>query len=257
MRRFSGILFFGLLWAGIFAITVYAQQTGAPTMPVANGSAPASADIAILFAPLLAASTGIERLLEMFWNWFEALFINFIAFVAMGWEWMHWMREEIEVASQSINQLAAQLAELRRTEPPAARAAQESQLVEQLRQAEEKLRATQEHLRDVLISDRYRSIKQALSVLVGIALGLIVAAAADLRMFHVLGIAGVPSGVDVVVSGLVIGTGSGPVHSLVGILQQGKETVEQASSLLRGRSQLTQSEVAARSSASCDSTPTR
>ena len=256
MRRFSGVLLLGLFWVGVFAITAYAQKNGGAA-PVANNAAPASADIAILFAPIVAASTGIERLLEMFWNWFEALFTNFIAFVAMGWEWMRWVREEIEMASQSINELASQLAQLRRTDVTPARAAQESVLLEKLRLAEEELNAAHAHLRSVLKSDRYRSIKQAISVLAGVALGLIVAAAADLRMFHLLGIAGVPNGVDVAVSGLVIGTGSGPVHSLIGILQQSKETVEQASSLLRGRSQLTQTEVAARSGAPCDDAPTR
>jgi hypothetical protein len=252
MRRFSGILFFGLLWLGLYAATAYAQQ-GATTTPDTAGAA----SITVLFAPLLAASTGIERLLEMFWNWFEALFVNFIAFVAMGWEWTRWAREEVELTTQAINTLATQLAQLRRAPATPARVSQEVEIINKLRTAEEGLRTAQEHLRGVLKSDRYRGIKQALSVLAGIALGMIVSAAANLKMFALLGISGVPAGADVIVTGLVIGTGAGPVHSLVGILQQGKETIEQTSALLKGRSQLTQSELTTRAnSTTCNTPPT-
>jgi hypothetical protein len=45
-------------------------------------------------------------------------------------------------------------------------------------------------------------------------------------MFAMLGIAVVPAQIDVLITGLVIGSGSYPVHSLVGILQQGKGAVD-------------------------------
>ena len=83
MRRFSGVLLLGLFWVGVFAITAYAQKNGGAA-PVANNAAPASADIAILFAPVVAASTGIERLLEMFWNWFGCvLVLSTVGFVVL------------------------------------------------------------------------------------------------------------------------------------------------------------------------------
>ncbi len=47
-----------------------------------------------------------------------------------------------------------------------------------------------------------------------------------------LGIGSVPARVDVFITGLVIGTGSYPVHSLVGILQQTKETLDGAKGYL-------------------------
>jgi hypothetical protein len=47
-------------------------------------------------------------------------------------------------------------------------------------------------------------------------------------MFALLGIAAVPERFDVFITGLVIGSGSYPVHSLVGILQQGKDTLDSA-----------------------------
>ena len=45
-------------------------------------------------------------------------------------------------------------------------------------------------------------------------------------MFAMLGIGVVSPQIDVLITGLVIGSGSYPVHSLVGILQQGKSTVD-------------------------------
>ena len=57
-------------------------------------------------------------------------------------------------------------------------------------------------------------------------LGVIVAALSQLQMFAMLGIGLVPARIDVLITGLVIGSGAYPVHSLVGILQQGKDTLD-------------------------------
>src|SRR5687767_15405518 len=56
-------------------------------------------------------------------------------------------------------------------------------------------------------------------------LGVIIAALAQLQMFALLGVSTVPARFDVLITGLIIGSGSYPVHSLVGILQQGKDTL--------------------------------
>jgi hypothetical protein len=47
-------------------------------------------------------------------------------------------------------------------------------------------------------------------------------------MFALLGIGTIPARFDVFITGLVIGSGSYPVHSLVGILQQGKDALDSA-----------------------------
>jgi hypothetical protein len=41
---------------------------------------------------------------------------------------------------------------------------------------------------------------------------------------------------DVAITGVVIGTGSAPVHSLIGILQNTKEAIDQVRALAQGRS---------------------
>jgi hypothetical protein len=55
-------------------------------------------------------------------------------------------------------------------------------------------------------------------------------------MFAMLGIGAVPARVDVLITGLVIGSGSYPVHSLVGLLQQAKDTLDSTQSYLKARS---------------------
>ena len=56
-------------------------------------------------------------------------------------------------------------------------------------------------------------------------LGLIVAIISDSGILEALQI-GVPRILDMIVTGFVIGAGSGPMHSLMGILQGTKNTLE-------------------------------
>ena len=56
--------------------------------------------------------------------------------------------------------------------------------------------------------------------------GVVIATLGQIQMFAMLGVGGVPARIDVLVTGLIIGSGAYPVHSLVGILQQGKDTLD-------------------------------
>jgi len=78
----------------------------------------------------------------------------------------------------------------------------------------------------VTSSDSYIRAKASASIIVGLMLGVIIAGLGQLQMFAMLGIGTVPARIDVLITGLIIGSGSYPVHSLVGILQQGKDTLD-------------------------------
>ena len=56
--------------------------------------------------------------------------------------------------------------------------------------------------------------------------GVIVAAVGQIQMFALLGVTAISPRFDVLITGFVIGSGSYPVHSLVGILQQSKDTLD-------------------------------
>jgi len=92
--------------------------------------------------------------------------------------------------------------------------------------AQARLADAESNLSDITSSDGYISAKAAASIIVGLMLGVIIAAIGQLQMFAMLGIDAVPAKFDVFVTGLVIGSGSYPVHSLVGILQQTKGTLD-------------------------------
>ena len=91
---------------------------------------------------------------------------------------------------------------------------------------QQRLEDAEENLAAVTSSDSYVSAKAAASIIVGLMLGVIIAALGQLQMFAMLGVGGVPARIDVLITGLIIGSGAYPVHSLVGILQQGKDTLD-------------------------------
>ena len=92
--------------------------------------------------------------------------------------------------------------------------------------AQQRLQAAEDNLADATSSDGYRGIKAAASIVLGLMLGVIVAQLGALQMFALMGVTAVPTKIDIFITGLVIGSGAYPVHSLVGILQQGKDTLD-------------------------------
>jgi len=242
MKRLALALLFGLALILTATLIANAQETGEAT--VIEVGTPTLTGIALLFAPLAAAATGVERTLEMFWNWYETLFLNLVSLIAKGREWTRWAHDEIDSANQAVNYLARDLARLRRggTAGAVGQERGESALLRAMRDAEAELLSAETRLRSVLKNSRYRQIKGAVSVLAGIAMGVLIAALAKLQMFTLLGVPGVPAGIDMLITGLVVGTGSAPVHSLIGILQSSKDTLEDTSRLLQGRYELTVNE---------------
>ncbi len=96
--------------------------------------------------------------------------------------------------------------------------------------AQTRLKVAEDKLAGATDSDDYKSAKGAATIVLGLMLGVIVAALGQIQMFKLLGIATVPTKFDVLITGLVIGSGSYPVHSLIGILQQGKDALDSVQS---------------------------
>jgi hypothetical protein len=101
--------------------------------------------------------------------------------------------------------------------------------------AQQRLQAAESKLVSAADSPDYRSAKSAATIVLGLMLGVIVATLGQIQMFALLGIAAVPPRIDVLITGLVIGSGSYPVHSLVGILQQGKDALDGLGNFLNNR----------------------
>lgn len=196
----------GLVW--LFAIPPVVQQVG---------------DIAVVLAPLVAVSLAIERLLETAFDWFEQATRCTAEVLAAPRETLDWIGREYQEAYEA----AAAAAE-------AAAVTLTPMSIQALQEAEERLAKAEARLRSWTSAPEYRAWKRALSIWIGLLIGLMVAVIGDLGMFRVLGIP-MPRILDMLVTGLIIGAGPGPMHSLIGILQSGKDAVNNLAELAKGK----------------------
>jgi hypothetical protein len=221
---------FIILWIVLIAWVLTSPITDAAALPLATG-----ANLAIVLAPVLAAATAVERTLESFFNVLEGSWRTMVAYLGRGLRWLK--NAEIEV--QQARQFLADASEKYNTELQSIEFGQASAstIADEIQAkvnaanklmilAQQRLENAEGNLSAVTSSDSYISAKGAASILLGLMLGVIIAAIGQLQMFAMLGIGIVPAQIDVLMTGLVIGSGSYPVHSLVGILQQGKGAVD-------------------------------
>ena len=244
----------GVIWIGLFIWVFFI----APILPTTGVLAPpAGTDLLVILAPVVAAATGVERLLESIFNTLENVWRTGVAYIGYGMRWLKRAETEVADARQwmqnigtayndlqakyitemnqlmqqpTLEHLAAQLADLKR------KADQETANVQvMLAEAEARVAEAENKLSQVSSSSDYRNAKAATSVVLGLLLGVIVATVGQIKMFALLGIA-MPARIDVFATGIVIGSGSYPVHSLVGILQQGRDALNGLSNFLDRRS---------------------
>ena len=221
-----------IVW--VFFIAKIDDATAATLGPAAN--------LTLVLAPVLAAAAGVERTLETVFNIIENSWKKLVAHLGRGLRWLNAAELEVESARQWVADVSARYnEELRSLAINEGMSASDLTRVMQdkisaaksmMDLAEKRLTDAENNLDNAAASDGYRSAKAAASIVLGLILGVIVATLGQLQMFAMLGIASVPAPFDVFITGLVIGTGSYPVHSLVGILQQTKDTLEGAKGYL-------------------------
>lgn len=219
------------LWIGLIAwVLLYAPITDA-TAKVLE----ASANLTVVLAPVLAAAAAVERTLETIFNVLEGSWRTMVAYLGRGLRWLKSAEVEVKQARQFLADVADRYnAEMQNIEIGSV-SVSELTLAAQMRidavnkmmgVAQQRLKAAEENLGNATSSKNYINAKAAVSIVLGLMLGVIISALAQLQMFALLGVNTVPARFDVLITGLVIGSGSYPVHSLVGILQQGKDTLD-------------------------------
>lgn len=197
-----------LLYAGI----AYAQGENPPQGAIE------SASIASRLAGIVAAAAVVERIIEMIWDFYENNILAASKLVGGARNYVQWAQKQVSDAK------AALIAQPAGTEKASV--------------LEKAFQDAEQRLADYLKSPVYVTMKRKISMPISIILGIIVAFAANLQMFFLLGIlnAGSPfQGIDIFITGLIIGTGSAPVHSLIGLLQNTKDTVDAARALYSGK----------------------
>jgi hypothetical protein len=205
---------------------------------------PAGADLAIVLAPILVAAAGIERLLESFFGIVEGNWKSLVAYLGRGLRWLHAAETEVDNArqwlaniSQEYNALLGDLplttsdqsADVTQNTQEFVNKAQDrlDQAKLLMGLAEQRLQRAEDQLSLVTDSDDYKNAKRAVAVYLGLLGGLVVATVGSLQMFALMGVH-VPVRVDVFITGLVVGSGTAPVHSLINILQSVKDTLDSA-----------------------------
>ena len=227
-RVLAGVVI--LLWLVLIGWVLASPIDDAEALPLAVG-----ANLAIVLAPVLAAAAAVERTLESGFNLLEGSWRTMVAYLGRGLRWLKNAEIEVQQARQFLDKVSVQYsAELQSIEFGQSSAATLTDEIQARMNAADKLMtlaqlrlaSAESNLSDLTSSERYISAKSAASVLLGLMLGVIIAGIGQLQMFAMLGIGVVPAQIDVLITGLVIGSGSYPVHSLVGILQQGKGAVD-------------------------------
>ena len=224
----------GALIVWVFFIASITKATVATLGPAAN--------LTLVLAPVLAAAAGVERTLETAFNIIENSWKSLVAYLGRGLRWLNSAELEVDASRQWLADVSARYnQELLSLEIKDGMSASDlsSQMQDKifaaktmLDLAEKRLSDAESNLANATASDGYRNAKAAASIVLGLVIGVIVSTLGQLQMFAMLGIGSVPERFDVFITGLVIGTGSYPVHSLVGILQQTKETLDGAKGYL-------------------------
>lgn len=228
--RFLVLLVIGI-WVGLILwVVFYAQITDADALPLE-----ASANLTVVLAPLLAAAAAVERTLETIFNVVEGSWRTMVAYLGRGMRWLKSAETEVKQARQFLEEVAdrynMEMGNMEIGHGPVSQltAAVQAKIDEvnaMMTLAQQRLKVAEDKLSEATSSENYINAKTAVSIILGLMLGVIIAAVAQLQMFAMLGVGIVPADFDVLITGLVIGSGSYPVHSLVGILQQGKDTLD-------------------------------
>ena len=224
------------LFAGVIAFALSFPLIKAPVNPLEKG-----VDLAVVLAPIAIAALGIERVIEMMWNLIESYIRSAVAFLAGRSEWLRWANDELRAARERLEALAHDGDPTLRVQDGIS--SQEDALSLLIQRAADDVELAESRLSTLTSTQQYRDAKTVISLLTSLLLGLVVATVMGLQMFALLGI-NVNARIDLLITGIAIGTGSTPVHSLIGILQQGKDTLDGVQSLLKTRSVQVRSQIA-------------
>ncbi len=224
------IFLFVVLWLILITWVLLTPTTDAEALPLAVG-----ANLTIALAPVLAAAAAVERTLESIFNVLEGSWRTMVAYLGRGLRWLKNAEVEVQQARQFLadasEKYSAELQDIQFGQTSASALADQVQAKvgaanKLMLLAQQRLENAEGNLAAVTSSESYISVKIAASIVLGLMLGVVIAGIGKLQMFAMLGVGIVPAQIDVLITGLVIGSGSYPVHSLVGILQQGKSTVD-------------------------------
>jgi hypothetical protein len=180
-------------------------------------------ELATVLGPFVAVALAVERLLESAFDYYEQKARDFNKLTAKTIKDLGWIYDEYKVRRDAV----AVAATARRTNPGNTT---DDDFTKALKYFEE----AQKWFNNWMNGPDYMSKKRAVTIWVGLLLGVLIALFADLQMLATIHVR-TPHVVDLVMTGLLIGAGPGPLHSIIGILQSGKDTLAQLADLRKSR----------------------
>ena len=184
-------------------------------------------DYSVALTPFVALAAAIERFWEIAFDVYERFALTVGKLVGGGARGITWMKDELNNANDAVSEVAAQLGKANPTDE------RYPQLMSALQEAEERMLDAQDRIGETLKAPQYITVKRAITLLGSLVLGLAVSIFGNIFIFNSIGFK-VPSGVDMILSGLLVGAGVGPMHSLIGALQNTREAVAGLAGLAKG-----------------------
>jgi hypothetical protein len=220
------LLFWGLLFVtlGLAVTRAFLQGSLLWLFKVPAEMPQTAGDYATVLTPLIAIAVAIERLLETGFNWFEQSSRAVADVLVAPKDTLDWIGREYQDAYKATEEAAAMVGTDMTPET-----------LQLLNMTENRLAQAEERLRSWVTAPEYLAWKRALAIWFGLLAGLVIAVLGDLGMLRYIGIPA-PRLIDMIITGLVIGSGPGPMHDLIGILQSGKDALGSLSDLAKGKS---------------------
>lgn len=214
----------GLLWAP----AALAQDPAAATSQAgAATSGDADAELSPMLTAIVAVSVAIERFWETVFGFLERLGLATSRLFGSGAALLAWAKTERERAAAVIESLVKEFGK-DQTKPLTPDDQQK------LAAAEQQLVDAQTRIEEALKSPQYLAFKSAATTGGSLVLGLLLNWKCDLHLFHAIGFPGVGDAADTVLTGLAIGAGPGPLHSLIKTLTELRGSLGAVADLARG-----------------------
>ncbi len=166
-----------------------------------------------LLAPLMAVSLTVERLIETGFAWYERATRKASDVLKQFQDTGEWVGRELNNAIQAVENAASKLGADVQTDD-----------LIRFNLAKQRLADAEELIHGWVKAPEYVAFKRASSIMIGIVAGLVVSIGGDLGLLRAIGIPAPPV-LDMVITGFAVGSGPGPMHTLIGMLQGAKDSL--------------------------------
>jgi hypothetical protein len=186
-------------------------------------------DVGKALGPILALALAIERLVETIFNIFENNVKQVAKYGTAGASGLNYLEQVTSLYYREMLSARNMLNTAVNLSADNSKPVDKGILIQYLEDAEKRFTDASNRIFELPKDPQYIAWKRVISIWLGLFLGLLVAIFSDEGIFFHLNMS-VPRLMDMIVTGFVIGAGSGPMHSLIGILQSAKATLDNVGS---------------------------